>query len=305
MRIAIIGAGGVGGYLAAKLAAAGTDVSVVARGGHLDRIRLRGLTLRTPQGETRTPLTATDRAADIGPVDAVLVAVKGQDLDGLELRPLMRPDTVIWPFLNGVEATERLDAAYGAGRSLIGIARISATIAEPGVVAMHGAFAKFELGEPTGGISPRVAALRDLAAGAGIEVVTPPDPLRALWLKFMMLGPLSGATAAARCDAGTLRAEPRLTALYRALAEETCAVGRAQGVALDEGDVEGSMKALAQMPEGMRASMAHDLAAGKPLEVDWLAGAVVRLGEAHKLKTPANAAVWAVLKPWAKGGVRR
>lgn len=304
MRIAIIGAGGVGGYLAAKLAAAGRDVQVLARGGHLDRIRLRGLTLRTAEGETRAPLQATDRAADIGPVDAVLVAVKGQDLDGLDLRPLMGPDTVIWPFLNGVEATERLDARYGAGRTLIGIARISATIAEPGVVAVHSPFAKFELGEPTGGASPRVAALRDLMAGAGVEIVTPADPQRALWLKFLMLGPLSGATAAARCDAGTLRAEPRLTALFRQLAEETCAVGRAQGVALDERDVEGSMKALAQMPDAMRASMAFDLAAGKPLEVDWLAGAVVRLGEAHGVATPANAAVWAVLKPWAKGGAQ-
>ncbi|MFN3614626.1 MAG: ketopantoate reductase family protein, partial [Rubrimonas sp.] len=107
--------------------------------------------------------------------------------------------------------------------------------------------------------------------------------------------------AAARCDAGTLRAEPRLTALYRALAEETCAVGRALGVALDDADVEGAMKALAQLPDGMRASMAHDLAAGKPLEVDWLAGAVVRLGEAQKVRAPANAAVWAVLKPFARG----
>jgi 2-dehydropantoate 2-reductase len=301
MRIAIIGAGGVGGWLAAKFAAASADVAVVARGAHLAAIRDKGLTLRTPDGETVARVRAEADTAAVGPVDAVIVAVKGQDLAELDLRPLMGADTVVWPLLNGVEAHERIDAALGAGRSLIGIARISASIAAPGVVAVHTPWAKVELGEADGRLTLRVERLRDLCAAAGVEVILPHEPLRALWLKFLMLGAFSGVTAVARCDAGAIRAEPLLTALYRRLVEETCAVGRACGARLNDADVEGAMKALAGLPAEMQASMAYDLTVGKPLEVDWLAGAVSRLGDAHGVDTPANDTVWAALKPFAAG----
>jgi 2-dehydropantoate 2-reductase len=301
MRIAIVGAGGVGGWLAGKLAAAGADVAVIARGAHLAGIRAKGLTVRTAEGESTHPLRAEADAAAIGPVDVVIVAVKSQDIDGLDLSPLIGPETMIWPLLNGVEAIERLDAKLGAGRSLVGIARISASIAEPGVVAVHSPWAKVELGEADGTLSARVARLRDAMTAAGVETIVPHEPLRALWLKFLMLGPFAGTTAVARCDAATIRAEPLLTALYRRLVEETCAVGRACGARLDDADVEGAMKALAGLPATMQASMAYDLSVGKPLEVDWLSGAVSRLGDAHGVDTPANDAVWAALKPFAAG----
>jgi 2-dehydropantoate 2-reductase len=303
MKIAIVGAGGVGGWLAAKLAAAGRDVAVIARGAHLAAIREKGLIVRTPDGETTVRLQAESDAAAVGPADCVIVAVKSQDIDGLDLAPLMGAETVVWPLLNGVEATERLDATLGAGRALIGIARISASIAEPGVVAVHSPWAKVELGEPDGAASARVARLRDEMTAAGVEVIVPHEPLRALWLKFLMLGAFSGATAIARCDAAAIRAEPLLTAMYRRLVQEICAVGRACGARLDDADVEGAMKALAGLPADMRSSMAYDLSVGKPLEVDWLAGAVSRLGDAHGVDTPVNDTVWAALKPFASGHV--
>jgi len=301
MKLAIIGAGGVGGYLAARLAAAGADVAVVARGAHLAAIRDKGLMLRTPEGESVARLAATDDPASLGPVDAVVAAVKAQDLAALDLAPLIGPDTVLLPLLNGVEAPARLDAAYGAGRALIGVARISATITAPGEVTVHGPFARFELGEADGAASPRVAALRAQFDAAGVEASVPDDPLRALWVKFLMLCPFSGVTAAARCDNAAISAEPLLLALYRRLSEEVLAVGRAQGVALSDADLEGALALRAKLPDAMRASMAHDLAAGKRLEVDWLAGAVSRLGDALGVDTPANDAVWALLKPFAEG----
>jgi len=301
MKLAIIGAGGVGGYLAARLAAAGADVAVVARGAHLAAIRDKGLMLRTPEGESVARLAATDDPASLGPVDAVVAAVKAQDLAALDLAPLIGPETVLLPLLNGVEATARLDAAYGAGRALIGVARISATITAPGEVTVHGPFARFELGEADGAASPRVAALRAQFDAAGVEASVPDDPLRALWVKFLMLCPFSGVTAAARCDNAAISAEPLLLALYRRLSEEVLAVGRAQGVALSDADLDGALALRAKLPGAMRASMAHDLAAGKRLEVEWLAGAVSRLGDALGVDTPANDAIRALLKPFAEG----
>lgn len=301
MRIAIVGAGGVGGYLAARLAASGAAVSVIARGDHLAAIRARGLTLRTPDGAQVARLDATDDPAAVGPVDAVAVAVKAQDLGALDLAPLLGPDTALLPLLNGVEAPARLDAAHGAGRSLIGVARIFATITAPGEVTVHGPFARFEFGEADGARSPRVAALGALFDAAGIEASVPDDPLRALWVKFLMLCPLSGVTAAARCDNAAISAEPLLLALYRRLSEEVMAVARAEGVALSDADLQAALALREKLPGAMRASMAHDLAAGKRLEVEWLAGAVSRLGAAHGVATPANDTIRAVLTPFAEG----
>jgi 2-dehydropantoate 2-reductase len=249
------------------------------------------------------PAAVSGQTAEIGPVDAVIVAVKGQDLAGLNLAPLMRDGTVVLPLLNGVEAHVRLDAMIGAGRSLLGVARISATITGPGEVTRHSAWGRVEMGERDGARTERLLKLRELFGIAGVEASIPEHPLRALWLKFLMLGPFSGVTAVARCDAGTLRETPRLVALYRRLAQETAAVGRAEGAPLTEADVDAAVATLDGLPADMRASLAHDLAAGKPLEVDWLAGAVSRLGAAHGLDTPANDAVWAALTPWT-GGAR-
>lgn len=301
MRIAVVGAGAVGGYLAAELAADGVDVAAVARGAHLDAIRDRGLTLRAAEGEVVAPLKAVADPAEIGPVDFVLVAVKAYDLDSVALGPLMGPDTALVPFLNGVEAPERLEARFGAGRAMIGIARISASIVAPGVIGLHAPFARFEIGEPSGAATPRLEALRGCLAHAGVDVTVPDDPKRALWRKFLLLSALSGTTAGARCDIAVVRNQPMLSALYRALAEETAAVGAAAGVAVGPEDVEECMHALQTLPGAMRASMAHDLEAGKRLEVDWLAGAVSRLGDRHGVPTPANDAVWAMLRPFADG----
>ncbi len=302
MRIAIAGAGGVGAQLAVLLARAGADAAILARGAHLEAIRAHGLELRTPSATLRAqPSRATDDPAAIGPVDLVIVAVKAQHLDGLALEPMIGPETALLPFLNGVEATARLDARYGAGRSLVGVARISAFIESPGVVVQHSDFGRFEIGAAPP--APAQAAERAVAAlaAAGVTVKRAPEPLRALWVKFLFLTALSGVTAGARCDLAALRADPRLKRLFRTLAEEAAAVARTEGAGITQADVEAAVETLSALPGQMRASMAHDLAAGKPLEVDWLSGAVSRLGAARGVETPASDAIWAALRPFANG----
>ncbi len=305
MRYAMIGTGGIGGYLAAKLVAAGAEVAVLARGAHLAAIRDRGLTLRDTDGEvTVHPAIATDDGAALGVADVAIFAVKGQDLAAAieTARPAMGPKTLALPFLNGVEAPAFLADAYGADRALTGIAHISAFIAEPGVIQVATPLADFLIGGSNGRQdAPRVAdIIRNLRA-ASIGVPNRRDVRIDLWQKFVVLTAFSGTTAVARVDLGVVRDTPALWALFRCLAEEAAAVGRAGGVALPENTIEKAIHMAERMPHDIRASLAHDLAAGKRLEIDWLSGAVARLGREAGVETPSHATVAALLAPWRDG----
>ncbi|HUF88334.1 MAG TPA: 2-dehydropantoate 2-reductase [Thermohalobaculum sp.] len=306
MRYAIIGAGGVGGYLGAKLAAHGAEVAVLARGAHLAAIRERGLTLRDTEGETTvTPAAAGDDGAALGQADVAIFAVKGQDLAGAieAARPAIGPDTLALPFLNGVEAHLMLAEAYGPERAAIGIARISAFIEAPGVVRKATPHADFLIGGLDGTqADPRIARVIGEFRAAGITAPERRDVRIDLWQKFVFLTAVSATTAGARVDLGTVRATPELWALFRRLAEEAAAVAQAHGIGLAQDAAERAVTGAEGMQGDVRASLAHDLAAGKRLETDWLSGAVVRLGRAAGVDTPSHAAVAALLAPWREGG---
>ena len=306
MRFAIIGTGGIGGYLAARLVAAGADVAVLARGAHLAAIRGEGLTLRDADGEvTVHPAVATDDGAELGVADVAVFAVKGQDLAAAieTARPAIGPQTLALPFLNGVEAHSLLAEAYGAERALIGVAHISALIDGPGAIRKASPFADFYIGGLDGRQdAPGVAGIIGSFRAAGINAPEREDVLVDLWQKFVFLTALSATTAGARADIGTVRGTPELWALYRRLAEETAAVGRARGIALAANAVDKAIYLGERLPAEVRASLAHDLAAGKRLEVDWLSGAVMRLGREAGVETPCHAAVAALLAPWREGG---
>ncbi len=303
MRIAIVGAGGVGGFLAVKLTKAGIDVAVLARGAHLSAIRTHGLRLKEPDGETVTRLLAHDNAEEIASADLVVFAVKAQQLAPAidDARPLIAKGGLALPFQNGVDAPDMLAAAFGAERTLIGVAHIFATIGAPGLIEKVSRFANFTIGDAEGHqAGPAVEKIRRVFKTAGIDVPDCADVRVELWEKFVMMNAISGVTAAARCAIGTARAHPETWALVRTLAEEAAAVGTARGLELS-GTVERVMAMIERMPPDLRASQAHDLEAGKPLEVDWLSGAAVRLGAELGVPTPASAAVLALLAPWRAG----
>ena len=141
MRIAVIGAGGVGGSFGAALAKAGNDVTFVARGAHLAAMRARGLSVLGPRGEIHlNPVQATDDPASIGPVDYVMFCVKLWDVEsaGAAVRPLVGPTTAVIPLQNGIDASERLIPILGKNAVMGGVAQISATVAEPGVIRQTG-----------------------------------------------------------------------------------------------------------------------------------------------------------------------
>jgi len=306
MRIAVIGAGGVGGYLAHKLIEAGHEVAILARGRHLAAIRESGLVLDPGDGgRAAHPAAAEDDPVALAPADLVIVAVKGQDLPPLlpGLKGAIRESGVALPFLNGVEAPGMLARAFGEQRALIGTARISAFIDGPGRVRQVTEHAVFTFGSLDGrqSVAP-VPEIRRVFAEAGIAAPDHPDLRVELWQKFVALAPLAAVTAGARANMATVNATHELTALLATLMEETVAVGRAHGVALPDGLVARSLAFMETLPGEMRASLAHDLDAGKPLELDWLSGAVVRLGEAVGVPTPAHRTVHALLAPYRDGG---
>ena len=304
MRIAVIGAGGVGGAFGAALANAGADVTFVARGAHLAAMRAKGLRITGGRGETLIhPVQATDDPATIGPVDFVLFCVKLWDVEsaGEAIQPLVGPDTAVIPFQNGIDAPERLVPILGAGAVMGGVAQISATIAEPGVIRQTGSFMRLVFGELAGGKSDRGEAFLSLCHKAGFDASHSAAILTDLWMKFILLATNSAVTSATRSPFGKLRDDPEVMALFEAGFHEVAAVGRARGVALPN-DAEAKMVAATKaFPPDMMASMAHDLLRGGRIELPWLSGKVVALGRELGVPTPVHAVLHAVLKPFTAG----
>lgn len=304
MRIATVGTGGIGGFLAVKLANAGHEVVSIARGPHLEAIRSQGLQLQSASGtEFAHPALATDTTDDVGRVDAIIFGVKGDALDAAAQTclPMIGPDTVVVPFLNGVEAAHRLIRALPEQSVANGVARVSTTISAPGVIKQTGNFHSFIFAERDNRPSARIEALREAINAAGASAPVPEDIDKELWSKFVLFAALSGVTAAGRCTVGDIRGVPELTNLFKRAVAETVLIGRAHDVALDA-DIEDQVWAsiMAFPPQG-RASTAIDLEHGRPLEIDWVSGAAVRLAAEVDVDAPVNSALYAVLLPHKNG----
>ncbi|WP_290978532.1 2-dehydropantoate 2-reductase [Ferrovibrio sp.] len=309
MRIAVIGVGGVGGYFGGLLAAAGVDVVFVARGAHLKALQENGLSIESSvRPLSGVKVRASDDAASLGgPVDLVLVAVKLWDTDAAlaAARPLVGEHTAIVSLQNGIEAVGKVSAAYGAARTLGGVAMIAAIIDRPGVIKHTGSLARLQLGEVQPGQNPMLGqCLSDFAAiakTAGVDLVVPADIQRAIWEKYVFLASFSGITALTRSAIGPILAEPQTRALYLAALEEACAVARAQGVALAADHAAKTLAATEKMPAGTKSSMLGDLERGNRLELPWLSGTVARLGGELGVPAPTHGFITAALQLSANG----
>lgn len=304
MRIAMMATGGIGGYLAVRLVPAGHEIVCIARGAHLDAIRAAGLRLDGPDGtHVVHPALVTDNPEEAGPVDAVIFGVKGTGLEtaARACLPLLGPDTVLVPFLNGVEAAERIAGIVPAAHVADGVAYVSTTITAPGVIGQTGAFSRYLFGERDNTPSDRILALRAAFREAGLEAPDVADIDKEIWTKFIMFSAMSGVTTAGRCRIAQVRAHSEMTDLFRTVMEETAALARARGVAADADIVDRHMEFFRSLPDETRASTAVDLEKGAPLETPWINGAVARLGAQAEVATPANATLAAVLAPHVDG----
>jgi 2-dehydropantoate 2-reductase len=303
VKIAFVGAGGVGGYFGARLAASGADVALIARGPHLAAIRANGLTVESPLGNIVQPIRAEADPAAIGPVDIVFLAVKLWDVEATtrQIAPLVGPDTNVVSLQNGVEAPDMLRAAFGPARVLGGVAHIATTIAAPGTIRHSGQMARITAGAFGRADHPRVAEFVAIARRAGIDAVASTDIAKSIWEKFVFLTALSAITASTRLPKGALWRAEATRACVRRLVEESVALARAEGVALADDQVERTYGFFDAIPDGMKASMLHDLERGAKLELPWLSGAVVRLSAKHGISAPTHAAIVGVLAPYADG----
>jgi 2-dehydropantoate 2-reductase len=304
MRIVVMGPGGVGGYFGARLAAAGNDVTFVARGAHLEAMRRNGLRLDSELGNLHlNPVKAVADAREIATADAVMFAVKMRDTESAaeSLRGLAGGGASIFTFQNGVESGARIGRIVGPDKVVQGAARIATHVAEPGVIKQIGNFAVLEFGEMDGSASARVGAFHAACSTAGITAKVSDNISRTLWTKFAFLAPLSGMTALTRGPIGPVRATPKSRALLEAAVAEAVAVGVATKAGLAAEDAARTMQFIDGLPAQMTSSMCHDLLAGKPIEVDGLSGAVARLAQEHGLAAPTNAFIAAALAPFVDG----
>jgi 2-dehydropantoate 2-reductase len=306
VRIAVVGAGGVGGYFGGRLAAAGHDVSFVARGPHLAAIRERGLLVRSVRGHFSVKAPAVEDPAEIGICDVVLFCVKSYDTEALaaRLKPLVDAETAVVSLQNGVDNEAKLADIIGVDHVVGGAAFIFASVTGPGVVEHTGGPASLAFGELSGVRTPRVLRLQEACQNSGIDATVPPDIRVTLWTKFAFICATAGMTAAVRLPLGDIRDCDESWLMFRQIVTEVATLARAEDVPLPEDVVDQQMAFAAALPADAYSSLHHDLVAGRRMELDALHGVVVRRSRQHGLAAPASEAVYGILRPWAARNLR-
>lgn len=304
MKILVMGAGAVGGYFGARLKAAGEDVTLVARGAHLDAIRAHGIRLESGLGDLTRPIPATDTPADAGDADVIMFLVKLYDTAGAieAIRPVVGANTVVIPFQNGISARGALTDAFGAARVGGGVAYIGAEVVAPGVVRHSSSFARVVFGPYEGTAPEPLAALSAAFDRAGADHTLVGDISRQIWEKFIFLSAFSAVTCLTRLPIGPILADAHARQMFRDAMEETLAVAKRHEPTVDPGIVDARMAMLAaEGSAGMKSSMLFDLERGRRLEVAELSGKVVALGAEAGIATPVHSAAYAALSPWRGG----
>ncbi len=305
MKIAMMGSGGVGGYFGARLAAAGHHVSFIARGTHLAAMKRDGLkVISAVHGDvTVKPVHATDDPATVGVLDVAFIAVKLWDTEaaGRAVLPMIGPGTLVISLQNGIEAEALLSPIVGADHLAGGAAFIASAIEVPGVIKHIGTIQRMVIGELGGGITPRITGLAEACREAGIDAEASGDITRILWEKFVFLCGLSGTTTMLEKTAGPIREESVSRRLLSDIMAEVALVARAKGIQLPDDFVEGRLEFFDGLPAEMTSSTHHDLDRGNRLEIPWLAGAVVRMGDELGIPVPANRKVCVALEPHIMG----
>ena len=301
MKIAVYGAGGVGGYFGGRLAQAGAEVHFIARGAHLDALRTQGLQVRSTLGDFTLKPHATDNPLDIGPCDYVLFCVKAYDTEraAANLAALIKQDTAVVSLQNGVDNEHKIAEAIGHYHVMGGIAYILSTIAEPGVVEHTGGPARITFGEMNGVQSPRATKLLEAFQRAQVEAEISTDIRQELWSKFAFICAAAGMTTASRVPIGTLRTTDTSWKMFGRMIKEVIKVAVAEGVELPADVTEKHMLFAEQLEPNVFSSLHYDMTHDKPMELEALHGTVVRKAREHEVPVPMHAAVYALLKPWS------
>lgn len=301
MRVAIVGAGGVGGYFGGRLAQAGENVVFIARGEHLRAITSKGLRVDSIKGDFRVdPAEATDDPATVGEVDYIIVAVKSWQLpDAIDaMRPMVGAKTSILPLQNGVEAPDQLSRVFGAKRVLGGLCSVISMLAGPGHIRHVGVDPTITFGELDRRPSDRGERLwKAFSRTEGVQAKIPEDIHVAMWKKFLLIAPWGGLGALTRAPIGVTRSLPETKSLLERAMEEIHLLAQARKVAMGRESIDQAMAFIDNLPYESTASMQRDIMEGRPSELDAQNGAVVRLGKEAGIATPVNGMIYSSLLP--------
>ena len=303
---AIMGSGGMGGYIGAKLSHAGYQVSFVARGAHLAAMKKNGLKIEEPEAAfVIDPIQATSDPRDIGPVDFVIFCVKLWDTEaaGEQCRDLVGPDTAVLSMQNGVDAEPILSGILGSQHVMGATSEIGANIIEPGLVRRFTPFAAIRFGEFDQHRSKRSIQFSEAITAAGLSAEHVDSISLTIWDKFLWLVGASALNCVTRQPFGPVREDPDTRALLRQIMEEVMSVANAKGISLTNENIEARLDYIDSLPGEAKVSMALDLERGNRLELPWLSGAVARMGQELSIPTPANSVIYAALKHYIMGSV--
>ncbi len=303
MRIAVMGAGSVGGYLGGMLARGGHDVSLIARGAHLAAVHERGLRVVRDHEEFTVQCVATDNPAAVGPVELVLLTVKTYQNTAAvpAMAPMVGPDTTVLCLQNGVDSYLTPAAAFGEEKVLPGAVYIEAGLDGPGVARQAGDVVRVVFGEPDGSLSQRGQVIAEAFSGSGVPVELTGDIRTGLWSKFLFIATMAGVTSMARQTLAELMPRPEWRDVVVGCLREVEAAGRANGVNFPADVHQTTLAYIEDNLADLQASMHTDVMAGRPLELEALNGAVVRAGRAGGVPTPINDVIYAMLKPLVDG----
>jgi 2-dehydropantoate 2-reductase len=302
VRVAVYGTGGVGGYFGGRLALAGVDVHLIARGPHLRALRKNGLRVRSTRGDFQIELPATDDPSDIGPCDYVLFSVKSFDTEegATRLGPLIEDKTAVVSFQNGVDNEEKIAGVLGPNHVMGGAAYIFSGIAEPGVIAHTGGPARIVFGEMDGSDSERARRFLEACREAGIDAELSADIRRVLWDKFAFICAQAGMTAAVRLPIGAIRTVEDSWVAFKRVVDEVRAVAAAEGVELPADVAERHARFAQNLEPTGYSSLYDDLTSGRRMELEALHGTIVHRARRHDIPVPVSETIYAILRPWAE-----
>ena len=300
MRIAIFGAGGIGGYLGGRLSQAGEEVVLIARGEHLQAIKEHGLRVDSIKGDfVATPALATDNPTEAEPVDAVILGVKAwQVLDAAKaMRPMIGPETFVVPMQNGVEATAQLASVLGEKSVVVGLGGLVSYIVGPGHILHAGGEPYVSFGESDNSTSERTQNLLEAFKNAGVIANIPANIQAALWAKLALMAVNSGIGAITRVPTGQWRSVAGSWKMAQQVAQEVLAVAAGKGIAMPSDSLASTVSRLEASAPNSTSSMQRDLMEGRFSELEVQTGAVVRLGLEAGVPTPVNTFIYNSLLP--------
>jgi 2-dehydropantoate 2-reductase len=300
MRIVVFGIGGVGGFFGGRLAHAGEDVTLIARGEHLRAIKENGLKIDSTAGDfVIFPAQATDDVGQVGETDLVILGVKAWQVPeaARAIKPIVGPNTTVLPLQNGVEAVSQLVTELGAANVIGGLCRIVSFVVGPGHIRHAGFTPSIIIGEIDNQRTERITKIEEVFKHASLEITVAQDIQVALWTKFLFIASFSGVGAMANAPAGKIRSDPKWRSQIQKAMEEIYALARARGINLPADSIDTVMRAVDSLPEDATSSMQRDIAAGKPSELDSQNGAVVRMARETGIEVPTHMLIYETLKP--------